>query len=100
MWHKWRPIFGWRTLCPIYFSDPLGLIVVMPRATQPVSQEDVDALPDYHPTITAELKADDYGLLLDNVLALDYGLPDKDMVQQRRDYYAGFLEKPAMELPK
>ena len=46
----------------------------MPRAIQPVSEEEVDALPDYHPSISAELKPDDYERLQGKTVALDYGL--------------------------
>jgi len=87
MWRTWRPIFGWETLCPIVLADPLGLFVVMPRATQPVSQAEVAALPDYYPLVTSENKVDDYGRVHGVLLALDYGLPDIDMVLERRDYY-------------
>ena len=98
MWTKWRKTFGWTTLCPIYFADPFGLVVAMPRARQPVRQDEIDALPDYYPTITAELKQDDYWWIGDSVLALDYGLLDRDMVKQQRQYYLTFAGKAAMEL--
>ena len=100
MWNYWQPIFQWKTLCPVYVSDPLGLFVVMPRAIQPVSEEEVDTLPDYYPPISAELKPDDYGCLKGNAVALDYGLWDKDMVDEKRNYYANHAHKPAIEIPK
>ena len=88
MWRTWRPIFGWDNLCPIKFADPLGTFVVMPRATQPVTFEDVvAATPDYYPDIKSETKAEDFGRVGNRVLALDYGLPDADMVAERRAYY-------------
>lgn len=88
MWRTWRPIFGWENLCPIKFADPLGVFVVMPRATQPVTCEDVvAATPDYYPDITSETKLEDFGRVGNRVLALDYGLPDADMVAERRAYY-------------
>jgi hypothetical protein len=88
MWHTWRPIFGWKNLCPIKFADPLGVFVVMPRATQPVTFEDVvAATPDYYPDITSETKPEDFGRVGKRVLVLDYGLPDSDMVAERRAYY-------------
>ena len=43
MWRRWRPLFGWESLCPIWFADLLGLVVVMPLATPRATQEDVDA---------------------------------------------------------
>ena len=88
MWRTWRPIFGWENLCPVMFADPLGVIVVMPRAMQPVTfDEVVTATPDYYPDITSETKLEDFGRVGNKVLALDYGLPDADMVANRREYY-------------
>lgn len=88
MWTKWRPVFGWPNLCPISFADPFGLFVIMPRATQPVTFDDVaNATPDYFPDITSEFKPEDFGRVGNVVLALDYGLPDADVVAERRAYY-------------
>jgi hypothetical protein len=96
MWRTWRPIFGWENLCPIKFADPLGVFVVMPRATQPVTFEDVvAATPDYYPAITSETKPEDFGRVGNRVLALDYGLPDADMVAQRRAYYMSKTSREA-----
>jgi hypothetical protein len=88
MWHIWRPIYGWPTLCPVLFADPFGLLVVMPRAEQPVTHEEVAALPDCYPDITSETKVEDHGRVDGRVLALDYGLPDLDIVNQYRADYA------------
>lgn len=87
MWCTWRPIFGWKNLCPIKFADALGMVLVMPRATQPVTRADIATMPDYHPDITSETKPEDFGRLDDHILALDYGLPDADVVRDRRAYY-------------
>ena len=87
MWNVWRPVFGWETLCPVLFADPFGILVVMPRAKQPVTASDVDSLPDYYPQITSELKSEDYGRLGNRVFALDYGLWDVEDVTNRRAYY-------------
>jgi hypothetical protein len=58
MWRTWRPIFKWENLCPITFADPLGVIVVMPRAMQPATFDDViAATPDYYPDVTCETLA-------------------------------------------
>ena len=100
MWLHWRPRFQWKTLCPVIYSDPLGLLIVMPRATQPVPQQKVDALPDYYPDITAETKHEDFGMLGGTIVALDYGLPFKDAVRERRTYYQGFPGNPASEFPR
>jgi hypothetical protein len=88
MWQTWRSLFGWENLCPVSFADPLGLFIVMPRAAQPVTFEDVvAATPDYYPDITSETKPEDFGRVGNRVLALDYGLPDAQMVADRRAYY-------------
>lgn len=100
MWFKWRNVFGWDCLCPVYFADPLGWLVVMPRAEQPVAQEEVDALPDYYPNHTAELKHDDYGRLEQRVVALDYGLGFADAVAVQRKYYRQKSDTPAIVIPK
>ena len=88
MWQIWRPIYGWPSLCPVLFADPIGLLVVMPRAEQPVTRQDVDALPDCYPDITSETKVEDHGRVNGRVLALDYGLPELDTVNERRADYA------------
>jgi hypothetical protein len=100
MWQRWRPRFQWSTLCPVIYADPFGLLVVMPRAVQPVPQDQVDALPDYYPDITAETKHEDFGLLGGSIVALDYGLPFEDAVLERRNYYQGFTGGPAAEFPR
>jgi len=87
MWHVWRPVFGWETLCPVLFADPFGILVVMPRAQQPVAKADVDSLPDYYPGPTVEHKTEDYGRIGCCVVAVDYGLWDSDAVKERRAYY-------------
>jgi hypothetical protein len=98
MWTKWRLIFGWENLCPIIFSDPLGLVVVMPRAMQPVTFQDViKATPDYYPDITSETKPEDFGRLGSRVVALDYGLPDAEMVKDRRKSYGRIAAMRASE---
>jgi hypothetical protein len=100
MWFTWRPIFGWANLCPIHFADPLGVVVVMPRAAQPVTPEEVEALPDYHPPYAAEYKAEDYGRTSEGVVALDYGLGHADIVAERRAYYKQKSDSPAVVIPK
>lgn len=100
MWLYWQPRFQWTTLCPVLWADPLGLVVVMSRAEQPVPQEMVDELPDYYPDITAETKHDDYGILDGQIVALDYGLPSADSVNERRRYYKGFGGIAAAEMPR
>ena len=96
MWRVWQPIFHWSNLCPVLASDPFGFIVVMPRATQPVSRAAVEAAdPDDYPGITAETKPEDYGHIGTRVLALDYGLPDSKMTGDRRSYYVEMAARRA-----
>jgi hypothetical protein len=52
-------------------------------------EEVVTGTPDYYPDITSEAKPEDFGRVGELVLALDYGLPDADMVCERRAYYMG-----------
>src|SRR5262245_36312925 len=87
MWRVWRPIYQWDTLCPIFFADPFGLIVVMARAEQPVSHLELLLAPDYHPEITGEFKATDCGHVAGKLVAVDYGLADAEMVSQYRARY-------------
>ena len=100
MWFTWRPIFGWSSLCPIHFADPLGFLVVMSKAAQPVTHEEVDALPDYYPTYTAECKVEDYGRTCQGVVAIDYGLGYADAVAEMRAYYKQKSGSPAIIVPK
>ena len=93
MWRKWRPVFGWGTLCPVVLADPAGLLVVMSRTEQPVEDAELGTLPDAYPGITAELKARDYGHLAGRLVAVDYGLPDAALVRDRREYYNSFVIK-------
>ena len=89
MWYRWRPVFGWNSLCPVLFADPLGMLVVMRRARQPVTlQEIIDADPDDYPDTTAEVKEENFGFLQDgSIVAVDYGVAGTDMVRERRAYY-------------
>ena len=89
MWRIWRPTFGWESLCPVVFADPLGLLVVMPRVDQPVSQEDVEiGRGDPYPAPTGEWKPDDHGRLDGKVVVVDYGIWAQDDVERERAYYA------------
>jgi hypothetical protein len=88
MWYRWRPMFGWESLCPILFADPLGLVVVMPRAQKPVTLEEIEtATPVYFPAPTYETVAEAFGLVNGRVLAIDYGLPWRSAVSEMRAYY-------------
>ncbi len=94
MWLTWHPIFKWKNLCPVIYADPIGLLVVMPRAVQPVTQRDVDESTEHdYPDITAETKPEDFGRLGSHVVALDYGLPDADLVHKNRVYFAEVLDR-------
>lgn len=94
MWRTWRPRIGWRTLCPVRFADPLGLIVIMPRV-QPATAEDVEReTPDDYPQITCEFALyKDWGWLNGRVVSIDYGLWDSASVLEKRGYYAKMLRE-------
>ncbi len=90
MWRVWRPLFDWRRLCPVLFGDPAGLILVMPLAEQPVTQAEIDSLPDPYPSITAVYKVEDYGRYAGRIVAVDYGLWHRDDVIKERANYESF----------
>lgn len=91
MWRTWRPVFGWGTLCPVFFGDPFGFVLVMARAQQPIAHADIECLPDAYPDVTAESKSQDYGRVNGRVVAVDYGLPDPQLARHRREYYRSFI---------
>jgi hypothetical protein len=69
---------GWPELCPVKFSLPLGLMVVMPRVrvmtTEEFARWDVTKFvetEDYH--VPAEKKYNSFGWLDGRVVAIDYG---------------------------
>lgn len=65
MWQVWRPRFEWVHLCPVLFGDRFGFILVMRRAQQPLTDEELTAFLEIqiYPGDTAECKADDHGHL-------------------------------------
>jgi hypothetical protein len=94
MWIVWRPMFQWDNLCPIILADPLGLFVLMRKATQPVTEvEFEEAESKFYPNITNEGKLDDYGYLDLKVVALDYGLHDESHVREKRRYYGEMIAR-------
>jgi hypothetical protein len=89
MWLVWRPKFLWENLCPIVFADKFGMFVLMHRATQPVTLEEIKENDrDYYPDITAEYKPSDWGWFNGMLVAVDYGLPDLQMINDRRNSYS------------
>jgi len=91
MWRHWRRRFKWTCLCPILFADRFGIVVVMRRAEQPVSLDEIEAVAEpLYPDITCEWKPQDCGRLRGRVVALDYGLPDEASITERRQYYRSF----------
>lgn len=69
---------GWPELCPVLWSVPGGLLVVMRRA-QPITQEEFDAIQfpewqdkgDYY--VPIEAKRANMGRLDGRIVAVDYG---------------------------
>ena len=94
MWRIWRRKFAWQNLCPIKFADPFGFIVVMVRAEQPVTVDDVIAAdPDDYPDVHVEYKANNWGRLNGRIVVVDYGLWDAQEVRQQREYLRLFPNK-------
>jgi hypothetical protein len=85
-WRTWRPRFKWQNLCPIWFADPLGCVVIMARASAVTFDEIVAADRDDYPDINVEYKPDNWGRLRGRVVCFDYGLSDEASVQERRAY--------------
>lgn len=76
MWSTWRPKFGWTYLCPVLWAAPDGSVLVMQRAKQDVTAEEIATLEnnDEHPRPECESKVEDWGRLEDGrVVILDYG---------------------------
>lgn len=91
MWRKWRLKFKWACLCPVLFADRCGLVVVMPRAAEGVTEEEIEqASHELYPDVTCEWKAADCGRLNGRLVAIDYGLPWADGVKERREYMERF----------
>jgi hypothetical protein len=66
IWRIWRPRFScWTNLCPIRFADRFGFVVIMARATQPVTFDEIEAADPYcHPNIDVEFgKPSNFGRL-------------------------------------
>ncbi|MDH1731007.1 hypothetical protein N5F00_16050 [Pseudomonas chengduensis] len=92
VWRKWRPKFGWEHLCPVRFCDPLGLILVMDRASQPVTFEEVisandQEYNDYYPNVDLEYKAENWGVLAGRMVCVDYGIDDAEQIANKRIYF-------------
>jgi hypothetical protein len=89
VWKVWRHIFGWENLCPVRLADPFGLLVIMPRARQPVTESEMLHAdePDCHPSTDTEAKLSSFGHWCGRVVAIDYGIPGKAEVRERRAYY-------------
>jgi hypothetical protein len=68
---------GWPELCPVLFADPLGLIVIMPRAVPLTSWDELPYVEgfvhkeDY--SLPVEIKLDSFGWLKGKIVAIDYG---------------------------
>ena len=88
IWRVWRPIFSWQNICPVLASDPWGLVIVMPRAEQPVTFDDVKkATIDCYPEFVVEMKCEDFWWVAGSVVAVDYGLWEVEDIAERREYF-------------
>lgn len=61
----------WDELCPVRFSFPGGFMIIMDRA-EPVDDVDLTKLPEVIVNM-AETKPNNYGLLNNKLVAIDYG---------------------------
>jgi hypothetical protein len=98
MWTVWRQEFGWPHLCPVVWGDPDGHILVMQRAKQDVTFDEIRAFEDawldsqlaHLPS--AEPKPEDWGHLADGRLVVcDYGYAcdnEAEILRQREEYTA------------
>lgn len=98
MWSIWRPKFGWTYLCPVVWAAPDGSVLVMQRATQDVTAEEIAAIEnnDDHPRPSCESKPEDWGRLDDgHVVMLDYGYAcdNEDAIGAERAYLDGFSRR-------
>lgn len=94
MWDVWRSRFKWECLCAVLFADRFGFVVVMCRAEQPVTIEEIEEVAEpLYPDVTCEWKPADCGRIDGRVVALDYGLPDNDAMRERREYYRTFASR-------
>lgn len=98
MWQIWRPRFScWTNLCPIRFADRFGFIVIMVRASQPVTTDEIEAAdPDCYPDIDVEFgKSANFGRFKGRIVAVDYGLWDASAVHKRREYLIKLHDHPS-----
>lgn len=70
----------WPELCPVIFSLPLGLLVVMKRAAPLTTNEYIELLRNYKEfvdkedyIVPVENKMDSFGKLNGKIVAVDYG---------------------------
>lgn len=69
---------GWPELCPVLFSLPWGLMLVMPRLNLLTDDEFTEHVPDDWPKredyeIPVEMKSNSFGWLGSTPVAIDYG---------------------------
>ena len=90
MWKVWRPIYRWENLCPVVVSEPIGFFLLMRRADQPISFEDIKRATsedyDYYPDIDVEYKSENWGRIGNKIVCLDYGIEEAVLVKERRAY--------------
>lgn len=98
LWSVWRPKFKWRYLCPVLWAAPDGSVLVMERATQDVTSEEINAIEnnDDHPRPSCESKREDWGRLEDGrVVIVDYGYAcdNEEAIRAERAYYERFAAR-------
>jgi hypothetical protein len=99
MWTVWRARFGWPHLCPVVWGDPDGHVLVMQRATQDATDEQIRRFEsEWMDTRTlwlpdAEPKPEDWGHLPEDgrLVVCDYGYDidtEEAIAQKRREFEA------------
>lgn len=69
----WSKSNHFKHLCPIYFSDPLGFIVIMPKC-KILTDDEYNIKKKNIPTISiVEGKCDSWGYYKERLVAVDYG---------------------------
>jgi hypothetical protein len=92
IWLKWRPKFGWEHLCPVRFCDPFGIILIMDKATQPVTFDEIVLVNDrdydnYYPAVDLEYKPENWGIVEGKMVCVDYGIDESELVIKKREYF-------------
>jgi hypothetical protein len=97
MWTVWRERFGWPHLCPVVWADPEGYVLVMRRAIQDVTHDEIVAFEaawmdsQRLPLPSGEDKPEDWGHVDGRLVLCDYGYgcsTEEAIERERKDLMA------------